>query len=71
VQLGPDTRTGAKRQQAYCLAAMTQGHHEQSCASILAALGVAHHGAAAIVELRLLACGGDDYGARFEGLGSA
>jgi hypothetical protein len=43
VQLGPDARTGAEGQQTNRLAAAAQHHHEQPGASVLAALGIAHH----------------------------
>src|SRR6185503_7664536 len=70
VQLGPDARTRTKRQQAYRLAAISQRHHEQTCASILAALRVAHHGTATVIDLRFLSRSGDDHGSRFDQLGS-
>src|ERR1019366_3660432 len=52
-------------------AAAAQRHHEQPGAPILAALGIAHHGAGAIIDLRLLASGGDDHHASFGRLRSA
>src|SRR5262249_5839752 len=68
VQLGPDAGTGAKRQQAYCLAAVTERDHEQSRASILAALRVAHHGASAVIDLCFFSRDRDDYSSRCERL---
>src|ERR1700747_72024 len=45
-------------------------HHEQPGAPILAALWIAHHGAGAVINLRLLAGRGDDHNAGFGGLRS-
>src|SRR5271165_3731920 len=71
VQLGPDARTGAEGQQTNRLAAAAQRHHEQPGAPVLAALGIAHHGAGAVINLRLLPGCGDDHHAGFGHLGSA
>jgi len=70
-RLGPDARTGAKGQQTNRLAAAAQRHHEQPGAPVLAALGIAHHGAGAVIDLRLLASRGDDHDAGFGRLRSA
>src|ERR1700691_4017188 len=58
VQFGPDSRAGAEYQESNRLSAMAQSHHEQPRAPVLAALRIAHHGAGAIVYLRLLARSG-------------
>ena len=71
VQLGPDARAGAKRQQPNRLAAAAQRHHEQPGAPILAAFGITHHGTGAVIDLRLLASRGDDHDAGFGRLRSA
>ncbi len=63
VQFGPDARTGTEGQQTNRLAAAAQRHHEQPGAPILAALGIAHHRAGAVIDLRLLASRGDDHDA--------
>src|SRR5208282_2110467 len=60
MQLGPDARTGAEGQQTNRLAATAQRHYEQPGAPVLAALGIAHHGSGAVIDLRLLASGSDD-----------
>src|SRR5271165_2528140 len=64
-------RTGAEGQQAYRLATAAQRHYEQPGAPVLAALGIAHHGAGAVIDLRFLAGCGDDHHAGFGHLGSA
>ena len=71
VQFGPDARTGAEGKQTNRLAAAAERHHEQPSAPVLAALGIAHHGAGAVINLRLLASRGDDHDAGFGGLRSA
>src|SRR5882672_3914667 len=71
VQLGPDARTGAEREQTNRLAAATQRHHEQPGATVLAILGIAHHRSGAVIDLRLLASRGDDHDASFGSLRSA
>ncbi len=58
MQLGPDARTGAERQQTNRLAAAAQRHHEQPGAPILAGFGIAHHRARAVIDLRFLAGSG-------------
>ena len=47
------------------LAAVTQGQHEQAGAAVLAALGVADHGAGAVIHLRFFTGSGDDHGVSF------
>ena len=71
VQFGPDARTGAERQQTNRLATAAQRHHEQPGAPVLAALGIAHHRAGAVIDLRFLAGRGDDHDAGFGRLRSA
>jgi hypothetical protein len=61
VELGPEARTGSERQQPYCLAAIAQREHEQSGASILAALRVAYHRPAAIIDLPLFSWSAVDH----------
>ncbi len=53
MQFGPDAGAGAKGEQAHGLAAITEGHHEQSCAPIFPAFGIADHGASTVIDLRL------------------
>jgi hypothetical protein len=71
VELGPDARTGSERQQPYCLAAIAQREHEQSGASILAALRFADHRPAAIIDLTLFSWSGVDHCPCWPYLGSA
>ena len=71
MELGPDARTGSERQQPYCLAAIAQGEHEQTGASILAALRFAYHRPAAIVDLTLFSWSGVDHRPCWQYLGSA
>src|SRR6266576_4068011 len=61
VQFGPDTCAGAERQQPYCLATIAQRKHEQTGASILAALRFAYHRPAAVINLTLLSCSSEDH----------
>src|SRR5215475_10273403 len=70
MQLGPDARTGVKRQQAYRLAAVAQRQHEQPRAPILTALRVAHHGPATIIDLGFFSWCGEDDRSRLWRLGS-
>jgi hypothetical protein len=70
VQLSPDARTGAERQQTNRFAAAAQRHHEQPSALVLAALGITHHRSGAVINLRLLAGRGKDNDAGFGGLRS-
>jgi len=53
VQLGPDLRARAKRQEPDALAAPAQRAHEQPHPAVLARLRVAHHRAVAVVALAL------------------
>ncbi len=71
VQLGPDARAGAESQQAYCLTAIAEGQHEQSCASIFAGLRIADHRAGAVIDLGLFSWRGKDYRTRLQGRVSA
>jgi len=50
----PYLRAGAENQQASAFAAVAQRQHEQAHAPILAAVGIAHHGTFAIIDLGLL-----------------
>src|SRR5258708_23244560 len=68
VQLGPDARAGAESQQAYCLAAIAEGQHEQSGASIFAGLRIADHRTGAVIDLGLFPWRGKDYRPRLPGL---
>ena len=52
-------------------AAVAQRQHEQPGAAVLAAFGIAHHGAGAVINLGLLAGRGDDHRAGFGGLVAA
>ena len=70
VQFGPDLRAGTEGQQANRLATAAQRHHEQPGTPVLAALGIAHHRAGAVIDLRLLAGCGDDHDAGLRHLGS-
>jgi hypothetical protein len=71
VQFGPELCAGTERQQTYRLATAAQRHHEQPRAPILAALGIAHHRAGAVIDLCFLAGCGDDDDASFGRLRSA
>ena len=63
MELSPGACTRSPRQKAYSFAAVAEGQHEQPCAAILAALWIAHHRTAAVVDLRLFSwCGEDDAG---------
>ena len=70
MELGPDARTGSERQQPYCLAAIAQREHEQTGASILAALRFAYHRPAAVIDLTLFSWSGEDHRPRLWYLGS-
>src|SRR6266481_4597970 len=54
MQLGPGLRAGLEHQEADRLAAVAEGQHEQTHASVLAAVRVADHGAGAVINLGLL-----------------
>ncbi len=71
VELGPDARAGAENQQPYRFATIAQREHEQTGASILAALGFAYHRPAAIIDLTLFSGRGEDHRPRWWYLGSA
>src|SRR5438128_7999030 len=71
MELGPDARTGSEHQQPYCLAAIAQRKHEQTGASVLAALRFAHHRPAAVIDLTLFSRSGEDHRPRLWYLGSA
>ena len=54
VQFRPDLRTGAEHQKTDRLAAVSQRQHEETRAPVLASLRIAHHRAAAVIDLRFL-----------------
>ena len=68
MQLGPDLRTRAKRQQPDALAATAQREREQPHPAVLARLRVAHHRAIAVVDLALGTRSRLDHRMRLEGL---
>src|SRR6266853_1624330 len=55
----------------FSAASITERHHEQSCASILAALRVTDHGAGAVIDLRFFSGNGEDDSNGLGQLGSA
>ena len=55
MQLGPDARAGTEAQQPNRFAAVAQRQNEHPATPVLAALRVAHHRAAAVIDLRLFA----------------
>jgi len=62
LQLGPDAGAGTEAQQPNRFAAVAQRQNEHPGTAVLAALRVAHHRAAAVIDLRLFAgCGCDDH----------
>jgi transposase len=65
VQLRPSLRTGARHQQADRFTAVAQSQYEQARAAVLTAVRVAHHGARAVIDLRLFTGRGLDHHARF------
>jgi hypothetical protein len=65
VQFRPDARTGAEGEQANRFPAAAQRHHKQPRAPVLAGLGIAHHRASTVIDLRFLAGSGDDHHAGF------
>ena len=71
MQFGPDARTRTPCQQAYGFAAVAERQHEQPRPAILAALRVAHHRTAAVVDLGFFSDGGEDDARRFWTLWSA
>jgi len=54
MQLRPDLDAGSEGQQPHGFAAEAERHHKQSCPAVFACLGIAHHRAAAVVDLCLL-----------------
>jgi len=71
VQLRPDAGTGAEGEKANRFATTAQGHHKQPGTSVLAGLGIPHHGAAAVIDLGFLTGSGDDHDAGFRCLRAA
>ncbi len=65
VQLAPDLRARAPREQAYRLAAVAERHQKEAHPAVLARLRMAHHRTVAVVDLCLFAGLGRDHGARF------
>ena len=64
-------RAGAENQQPYRFATIAQREHEQTGASILAALRFAYHRSAAIIDLTLFSWSGEDHRPCWRYLGSA
>src|SRR6202034_43031 len=52
MQLSPNTRTGTEHQKANSFSAISQRQNEQAGTPVLASLGVAHHRAGSIIDLR-------------------
>ena len=71
VQFRPDSRAGSEHQQANRFPAVAERQHEQPRAPVLAALRIAHHGAGAVIDLRLFARRGLDHHASFRSRRSA
>ncbi len=67
VQLRPDLRARAPRQQPHALAGVAQREDEEPRASVLAGRRIAHHRAFAVVDLALLAGRRRDHHARLGG----
>src|SRR5215472_835985 len=60
MQFGPGAYTRSPGQQANRFAAVAERQHEQPCATILAALRVAHHRPTAVVDLRFFSRSRED-----------
>ena len=71
MQFGPGARTRTKDQQANRFAAITERHHEQPRASILAALWITNHGTGSVIDLAFFSGRSDDDAERFWPLNSA
>ena len=71
LQLRPDLCAGLKDQQPNRLAAVTERHHEQAGATVLARVRVTNHGPGAVIDLRFLARWRDDDGVRLRRPGAA
>ena len=71
VEFGPDVRAGVKGEQPYGLAAPAQGEHKHPRAAVAAAVWIADHRPAAVVDLGLLTGGRDDDGAGLAGRAAA
>ena len=65
VQLGPDPRAGAEHQKANRFPAVSQRHHEQPRAPVLAGVRIAHHRTGAVIDLRFFAGRGFNHHAGF------
>ena len=71
MQLGPDAGTGTEAQQPNRFATVAQRQNEHPGTPVFAALRVAHHRAAAVINLRLFAGRRFDHHPRFRGSPSA
>jgi hypothetical protein len=71
VEFRPDTRAGTEGQQPHAFSAEAEGQDEQPTASVFAALWIAHHGPAAIIDLGFFARWGEDDGTGLGCPGSA
>ena len=71
MQFRPGAGAGLENEQTDRLAAVTQGQHEEAGAAVLAALGVADHGAGAVIHLGFFAGSGDDDGVSLRDLHAA
>src|SRR5258708_39774717 len=61
MQLCPHTGTRTPDQQTYGFAAVAQGHHEQSRATVFPALRISHHRTRPVIDLGLFSgCGLDN-----------
>ena len=63
VKLGPDARAGMEGEQAHGLAAVAEGQNKHADAAVAAGVRIPNHGAAAVIDLGLLARWSDDDGA--------
>ena len=70
MQFGPDAGTGAKNEETNGLAAVTERHHEEPRAPVLASLGVADGRSAAVIYLRFFPWSRDDHNSRLRNLGT-
>ena len=65
MQFRPGARARLENEQTDRLAAVAEGQHEEASAPVLAALGVADHGAGAVIHLRFFAGRGHDHRVSF------
>ena len=71
MQLGPHPRTGSEHQQPNRFATASQRQYEEPRAPVLAAVGIAHHRARAVINLALFTGFGLDDHPRFRRYRSA